>query len=125
MFEAPETLSDPGGTSLVQAVDWLTASLLGAAATAIAVFAVAWIGFRMLSGRIEVRRSVTTIIGCFLLFCAFTVASGLRALTDGATTIPPAAAAVTPAVPVTDNRAPGISPPAYDPYAGAAVPERR
>ncbi|MFK7841718.1 MAG: TrbC/VirB2 family protein [Sphingorhabdus sp.] len=106
------SLSDPPGSSaLVDAARWVNDALLGTLATTIAVIAVAFIGFAMLSGRINWRKGLTVIFGCFLLFGARTIVGGLvpsgEAFTPTAIT-PPPPSNVPSKVDV------------YDPYAGAA-----
>ena len=64
-------LTDPPPTSAItSATSWASDLLFGPLATAIAVIAIAWIGFAMLSGRIDLRRGLCVILGCFLLFGA-------------------------------------------------------
>jgi type IV secretion system protein VirB2 len=119
------SLADPLGSSVIlAATDWVQGTLLGTSATIIAVIAIAAIGLLMLSGRIDVRRGSTVLVGCFVLFGAPVIAKGLREMaggdgddyaeSDGAmrppVTIPPS------------TTAPEPKPNAFDPYAGAAVP---
>lgn len=73
----------------------------------------------MLAGRLEIRRGLTTIAGCFILFGASAIAGGIRGAVGGgdmetASVAPPVAPPVQ-APPVVRNP---------DPYAGAAVPGR-
>jgi type IV secretion system protein VirB2 len=106
------------------AVQWFDSTLLGTVTTAIAVIAVASVGFLLLSGRVDVRRAAQVILGCFVLFGASSIAAGImRAVNaDGssaeiqAAPLPPPA--YPPAAPQTRPEA------AYDPYAGAALPSR-
>lgn len=71
--------TDPQGSSvIVNAVHWIEGTFLGSLATTIAVIAVAWTGLAMLSGRMNVRRGLTVILGCFLLFGARDIVGGLR-----------------------------------------------
>jgi len=58
-------------------------TLLGNVATAAAVIAVAVVGFMMLTGRIEWRRGLTVVIGCFIIFGAVAIVSGIRSLAGG------------------------------------------
>lgn len=64
----------------LQASQWVFSLLMGPLATSIAVIAVASTGFLMLSGRINVRRGATVVVGCFILFGVASSASGLRGL---------------------------------------------
>ena len=120
------SIGDPGGASaFAAAVKWLDNILLGSIATAIAVIAVASIGFMLFTGRVDIRRGVQVLLGCFILFGASSIAAGVmkavsesRAATGATiTTSPPPAYVVAPPA--------GSKPPApYDPYAGAAMPTR-
>ena len=100
-------------------MNWIEQVLLGPLGTSLAVIAVAWFGFEMLTGRLSPRRGGLLVLGCFVLFNA----SGLaRALVDlargsGAASGPIATQQITVPLPP----APG-NPPPYDPYAGASVP---
>ncbi|MBO9557422.1 MAG: TrbC/VirB2 family protein [Caulobacter sp.] len=72
--------ADPQGSSAVlSGVLWLQGTLLGNVATVVAVMAVAAIGFMMLTGRMNWRYGATVIVGCFILFGATTIVSGIRA----------------------------------------------
>lgn len=76
--------ADPQGSSpLIAALQWLEGTLLGNLATTAAVIAVAAVGFMMLTGRIEWRRGLTVVIGCFIIFGATAIVSGIRALAGG------------------------------------------
>jgi type IV secretion system protein VirB2 len=76
--------ADPEGSSpLVAAMQWLEGTLLGNLATTAAVIAVAAVGYMMLTGRIEWRRGITVVIGCFIIFGSVAIVSGIRALAGG------------------------------------------
>lgn len=76
---AQESYSDPAGSGvLVSAVGWLQGTLLGTAATVVAVIAVAVVGFMMLTGRINWRYGATVILGCFILFGATSIVAGIH-----------------------------------------------
>jgi type IV secretion system protein VirB2 len=76
--------TDPQGSSpLVGALNWVQGSLLGNLATTAAVIAVAACGFMMLTGRMDWRRGLTVIIGCFIIFGAATIVAGIRAASGG------------------------------------------
>jgi type IV secretory pathway VirB2 component (pilin) len=124
MYFPTTSLTDPPLDSpIADGVAWVQAATLGSTATAIAVIAVAAIGLLALSGRIELRRSVSVVIGSFLLFGAAGLASGL---TGGGTES-------LGGVATKDNSAPlksslissGRQSDVYDPYAGASVPSPR
>jgi type IV secretory pathway VirB2 component (pilin) len=113
----------PDASVILPAAQWIEATLLGNLATAVAIVAVASIGLAMLTGRIDVRRGGTIILGCFILFGASTIAKGLRGAalnpdaqySESASTPPPVFARPTQ----TDAANPN-----YDPYAGASVPQQ-
>ncbi len=115
-------LGSAGTDTIVAASRWVEGALLGSLATAAAVLAVAGIGFLMLTGRIELRRGATVVLGCFVLFGAAGIARALPGLAYGDGTV-----AVTPAAPVTvmAPAAPPAVPAVTDPYAGASVPRNR
>lgn len=102
---------------LLDAIQWIESLMLGSLATIAATLAVAVIGFLLLEGRMDWRRSARTIVGCFLIFGAPLIAAGLLVPTH------PSAPnmshlAVEAEVPPPPPRAPQQ----YDPYAGAALP---
>lgn len=73
--------SDPAGSGpIVSALGWLQGTLLGNAATAIAVMAVAAVGFMMLTGRLNWRFGATVIIGVFILFGAASIVAGIQSV---------------------------------------------
>jgi type IV secretion system protein VirB2 len=81
-FSAPAAAAgqvDPQGSGpIVSALMWLQGTLLGNVATAVAVIAVAMVGFMMLTGRMNWRFGATVIIGCFILFGAGAIVSGIQ-----------------------------------------------
>lgn len=115
------SLSDsPGSSPLVAAVSWLQGTLLGTIAIAVAIIAVSWVGLLMLMGRIEIRHGLTVIAGCFILFGASAIASGIQSFAgrsgaEAAYAAPPIGPAPVP---------PPARPRNADPYAGAALPTR-
>ncbi|QUM72557.1 TrbC/VirB2 family protein [Sphingopyxis granuli] len=117
---APSLTDPPAGNPIAESLAWVQGVALGTIATTIAVIAVAVVGLLMLSGRLDLRRAVIVVAGCFLLFGAGRIAAGLTGLVG---------AAQSPmAVPNTAPLPQGpLSPPPtiYDPYAGASVPTVR
>lgn len=114
-------LADPSGSSpLLTAARWIEVTLLGTVGTIVAVICVAWIGFLMLAGRIDLRRGIAVVIGCFVLFGAPVIVAGLgsMATTSGESSNSPVPLSLPLVVPIHE-----VTPPPYDPYAGAAVPE--
>ncbi len=75
---------DPAGSGpIVGAVSWLQGTLLGNVATAIAVIAVAAVGFMMLTGRINWKYGATVVLGLFILFGATSIVAGIRSVAGG------------------------------------------
>jgi len=76
--------AQPGGPQgsgpIIAALTWLQGTLLGNVATAVAVMAVAAVGFMMLTGRLNWRFGATVIIGCFVLFGAGAIVSGIQSV---------------------------------------------
>jgi|SRR5690606_28813359 len=71
--------ADPAGSGpIVSALGWLQGTLLGNVATAVAVMAVAAVGFGMLTGRMNWRFGATVIIGIFILFGAASIVAGIQ-----------------------------------------------
>lgn len=124
MHSPTTSLTDPPAVSpIADGILWAQGAALGSIATTVAVLTIAAIGLLMLSGRLELRRGITAVIGCFILFGAPGIAAALTGF-DGSEQIgqPP---------PPVDSEplkgsllAPVSPPPAYDPYAGASVPPR-
>jgi type IV secretory pathway VirB2 component (pilin) len=82
--QAQMMTADPAGSSpLIAAMQWLEGTLLGNLATTAAVIAVAAVGFMMLTGRIEWRRGLTVVVGCFIIFGAVSIVAGIRSLASG------------------------------------------
>lgn len=77
-------VADPAGSGpIVAALGWLQGTLLGNVATAVAVMAVAAVGFMMLTGRMNWRFGATVIIGVFILFGAGTIVAGIQSAAVG------------------------------------------
>ena len=71
--------ADPAGSGpVVAALSWLQGTLLGNVATAVAVIAVAMVGFMMLTGRMNWRFGATVIIGTFILFGSASIVAGIQ-----------------------------------------------
>ena len=125
MSLGPVSLADPDRSNPVAAaVQWLEGTLLGNAATSVAVVCVAWIGLMMLAGRIDLRRGASVILGGFILFGAPGIAAGLMALAGGGAGAGETAPAFAP-LPYIPPPPPQPAPPPRrdpDPYSGATVP---
>ena len=82
--QAHAQAGDPAGSSaLIAALDWVQGTLLGNLATSAAVIAVAVVGFLMLTGRMDWRRGLTVVVGCFIVFGAVSIVAGIRSLAGG------------------------------------------
>lgn len=119
------SLTDPPAASPVaESVAWVQGAALGTVATTVAVLAVATIGLLMLSGRLELRRGITLVIGCFILFGAAGIAGALTGLAS-TQTLGRSAIAPNSSLPPSQLEQSTSPPSAYDPYAGASVPSNR
>lgn len=113
-----------GSNPFAAAVDWLNQLLTGTLASMIAVIAIASVGFLLLTGRVDVRRAAQVIIGCFIIFGASTIASGVLQAIGGSGSVPQARDSVpVPRIASVPTGQARLSSP-YDPYAGAALPPR-
>jgi type IV secretion system protein VirB2 len=71
--------TDPRGSGPINAaLGWMQGTLLGSVATAVAVMAVAAVGFGMLTGRMNWRFGATVIIGVFIIFGAASIVAGIQ-----------------------------------------------
>jgi type IV secretory pathway VirB2 component (pilin) len=115
----PRSLLDaPLGEPIVDGVGWVSGLLTGSLAITLAVIGIALLGFLLLTGRVDVRRSGRVVLGAFVLFGTPLIVAGLMQIGtagDGAPLDPPVAAAA-------DGPPRDDLPPAnYDPYAGASL----
>jgi type IV secretory pathway VirB2 component (pilin) len=118
------SLADPPESSVVlPAAQWIEGIFLGNIAIAVAIVAVASIGFAMLTGRVDVRRGGTIILGCFILFGASAIANGLRNAAQNSESLYSETTAIPPPVFVRPAKTDAANP-GYDPYAGASVPQQ-
>jgi len=79
---AQASFADPAGSgAIVNAVQWMQGTLMGTLATVVAVIAIAVVGMMMLTGRMNWRYGATVILGCFILFGAVSIVSGIRSVT--------------------------------------------
>ena len=75
---------DPAGSNvLLSGVGWMEGTMMGNVATAVAVMAVAAVGFMMLTGRLNWRYGATVILGCFIVFGAAAIVGGIRSVSGG------------------------------------------
>ncbi len=85
-FAAPAAAQsmDPAGSNVILgAANWVQGTMLGSVATAAAVIAVAFVGFSMLTGRMNWRHGAMVILGCFVLFGAGAIVGGIRSAAQG------------------------------------------
>jgi type IV secretory pathway VirB2 component (pilin) len=101
------------------AVSWVEQVLLGPLGTSLAVIAVAWFGLEMLTGKLSLRRGGLVVLGCFIFFGAPQLAQAVMQLARSSGTGSNPAALQQVAVPPSPSPR---TPPPYDPYAGASVP---
>jgi type IV secretion system protein VirB2 len=111
--------ADPGQSVFVAASTWIEGLLLGSFGTAVAVLAVALLGYHMLTGQTDLRRAIQVVLGIFILFGAPTLARELASAARGAPADIPHQTETPP--PPQAPPAPQM-PSAFDPYAGASVP---
>lgn len=79
-----QTYADPAGSgAIVGALHWIQGTLLGTTATVVAVIAVAFIGYMMLTGRLNWRHGAAVILGCFILFGATSIVAGIQTAASG------------------------------------------
>jgi hypothetical protein len=105
---------------LLTAIRWIEHTLLGSAATAVATLAIASVGLLLLTGRIDVRRGLEVVLGCFMIFGAASIASGIiSAMESGG--VAPQIETAEPLPPVMPKPPMQNATATYDPYAGAAV----
>lgn len=78
-----QTANPQGSGPIVNALAWIQGTLMGNVATAVAVMAVAAVGFMMLSGRMNWRFGASVIFGCFILFGAGAIVSGIQSVAVG------------------------------------------
>lgn len=123
MSQFSPSLSAPYDPGVIgAAVQWLQGTILGSAATAVAIIAVASIGLLMLSGRVDWRRATSALVGCFILFGAPGIAAALQGPASPGGDFAPRQVAPAPMLaPLPPKLAPNRS--GYDPYAGASVPD--
>jgi type IV secretory pathway VirB2 component (pilin) len=112
-----------GNNVVAAAVNWLEATLLGSLATAVAVIVIASFGLLLFLGRVPTRRAIEVLFGCFILFGASSIASGVMRSIYGPGTEPHIAEA-SPSSPPIEAPVQAHSPQPYEPYTGAAVPRR-
>lgn len=105
------------GSSLRDATAWIDIVLTGPLVLAICSIAIAVLGLAMFAGRFEIRRGAAIILGCFIVFGASTIASGLVGRPAAPTAAAQAAIATAPQPPMPRRNDRKVD----DPYAGASL----
>lgn len=102
------------GSVLVSAVYWLLNLFINQLSQLLCTIAIAFVGFSMLSGRMNIKRGLSIIFGCFIIFSAREIADGLRmTATDGAAPSVTGIAPI-PESPKTQQQPNNVN--AFDPY---------
>lgn len=102
--------------------EWLEELLRGRLVTTLAILAVAFVGYQMISGRMSLKAALRVALGCFILFGSSAIAQGLIGVArDGGVPAPPTPAAEL-VVPVPSPRTPPVSANPFDPYSGNPRP---
>ncbi len=78
-----QSANPQGSGPIVAALAWMQGTLMGNVATAVAVMAVAAVGFMMLTGRMNWRYGATVVLGLFILFGAASIVAGIRSAAGG------------------------------------------
>ena len=125
MNTIPTSLLEPPGQSvLARTMLWVEDLAFGSIATAVAILTVAMVGVMLLTGRLDLRRGTTVILGCFILFGARSISLAFQADPVDPSVAMPATMIAGP-VPSTVAVSPQAFTRTYDPYAGAATPQIR
>lgn len=75
MVPSASLFDTPAEGPIAAAMAWIEGTLLGEAAVALCVLAVAILGFSMLNGRLPVRQGARVVLGGFILLGAPSIAS--------------------------------------------------
>lgn len=105
------------GSALRGATAWLNSLLADSLMITICSIAIAVLGVAMLTGRFEVRRGASLVVGCFVVLGASTIAAGL--VGRSSTLVAAFEAPITPSPPATLPQK--RSRQTDDPYAGASL----
>ncbi len=100
---------------------WIEGAILGEFALGLCVIAVAFIGARMLIGRLPLREGARIVVGCFVLLGAPVIARGLYDL--GGISSPTLLSNLQTINPATPR--PELPKATYNPYAQASVRDDR
>ena len=107
---------------MTEPIEWLAALLTGTLATSIAILAVATVGFMLLSGRVQAAQVARVVLGCFIVFGAASIATGVSTLAILADPPPNVASQ---SIEPPEFRTSEFTEGAYTPYPGAASGNQR
>lgn len=119
----------PGSEGLSAASQWLIELLGGQFVTTIAVLAIAFLGYEMLTGRISMSHALRVVLGCFILLGSSAIARGLIDAGHGVEKAAPVGLPTSTASPAAVNSPVYREPsgPAngnpFDPYASRGSPD--
>ncbi len=124
MINSSTSLFDSGAIDVfVACAEWIKALLAGTLATSLSIISIACIGFLLLKGRLALDRVAWVLVGAFMIMGAGKLSAGIFAITQSGNGEAPASSMVSP---------PPAGPPtspheaqAFDPYAGASVPQQQ
>ena len=101
-----------------QFLDWMQTTLFGEIALGLCTVAIALFGIGLLWGRVSISRSWSTMVGCFVLLGAPTLAPSLA---DFARSAAPQERVILPPGASSLDERPPLPPVSDDPYAGASL----
>ena len=70
--------SPQGAGPIAAAVGWVLAVMTGPIAISVGVIAVAFVGFMMLTGRLNWKHGLTVLVGLFIVFGAPSIVTGIQ-----------------------------------------------
>lgn len=70
--------SPQGSGPIAGAVNWVLAVMTGPIAISVGVIAVAFVGFMMLTGRLNWKHGLTVLVGLFIVFGAPAIVAGIQ-----------------------------------------------
>jgi type IV secretory pathway VirB2 component (pilin) len=119
MTPARSLFDVPADRPVAAATSWMERALLGDAAVALCVIAVALLGLAMLNGQLPVRRAGQVVLGIFVLLGAPVIAGNFAGMWAGSN--PRYEAPPAPAVTGVIYEREELPPADFDPYAGASL----
>lgn len=116
LIEQTSSLINPDAAPIATSLQWIGAVVFDQIAVGLCVLAVAFVGYRMLIGRISLRTGLRVVLGCSVLLGAPVIATSFMASLNDR----PAAIAAVPDAPESSPRG-ELERAEYDPYAGASL----